>query len=556
MGQRFVRLTARIGVLCGAALAVASAWAGVASAHAVLESSSPSSGEALSVSPSELAFDFNEDVQIALGGVSLATSDGAGVDIGEANLREGRTDVVVASVPLLQPGQYVAEFHVISSDGHPVSGDIVFRVGEGVVDASLAGAGGGVRAVGLLYGFARFLLYPALVLALGLWLFALFVWPPVWRRVHRLAAVGAALAAIAAALQFLFATPYLGGTSLADAFSASRWSDVASTTVGRWLLVRMVAAALLAAFAWRRPTPAEPRDEVGGSVYAVLGLAVVASAVGDGHAGATGWLSAEFLGGVAHVVLVAGWLGGLGVLLWALVRRDRWVAEGAAAHWSPVAMAFVAGIVLTGVVQAWALLPGWHALSSAYGRLLIAKSVVVLAMVVLGNAGRVLLQRRADGRLARSVMVELALGVAVLVVTTVMVQTNPSAAESSGAPSPTTTTVVSAPPFNATLPQGPWAVTVTLDQAAVGRHRMTVTLDDTALPLGSPVTVKGRLLLAEKNIGPIPVLFEQTGEREWSTDAVEIPAAGTWSFEVLVTDPGTSLRFATDISITDLGATP
>jgi hypothetical protein len=85
---------------------------------------------------------------------------------------------------------------------------------------------------------------------------------------------------------------------------------------------------------------------------------------------------------------------------------------------------------------------------------------------------------------------------------------------------------------------------------------MTVTLDDTALPLGSPVTVKGRLLLAEKNIGPIPVLFEQTGEREWSTDAVEIPAAGTWSFEVLVTDPGTSLRFATDISITDLGATP
>ena len=184
MGQRFVRLTARIGVLCGAVLAVASAWAGVASAHAVLESSSPSSGEALAVSPSELAFDFNEDVQIALGGVSLATSDGAGVDIGEANLREGRTDVVVASVPLLQPGQYVAEFHVISSDGHPVSGDIVFRVGEGVVDASLAGAGGGVRAVGLLYGFARFLLYPALVLALGLWLFALFVWPPVWRRVR------------------------------------------------------------------------------------------------------------------------------------------------------------------------------------------------------------------------------------------------------------------------------------------------------------------------------------------------------------------------------------
>ncbi len=558
-----MRLTARVGVLCGAMLAVSVAVsvarAGVASAHAVLESSTPASGEALSVSPTELVFDFNEDVQIALGGVNLASADGRRLDIGAPHLREGRTDVVVASVPTLRAGQYVAEFHVISADGHPVSGDIVFRVGEGAVDASLAGAGGGVRAVGLLYGFARFLLYPALVLAIGLWLFAMFVWPPVWRRVHRLAAVGAAMAAIAAALQFVLATPYLGGTSLGDAFSAARWGDVASTTVGRWLLVRMVAAALLAAFAWRRPTAAEPRDVVGGSLYAGLGLAVAVSAVGDGHAGATGWLSAEFLGGVAHVVLVAGWLGGLGVLLWAVVRRDRWLTVGAAAHWSPVAMAYVGGIVLTGVVQAWALMPTWHALTSTYGRLLVAKTAVVLAMVLLGNLGRVLLQRRADGRLARSVMVELALGLAVLMVTTVLVQTNPSAAESNvAAPSsvPTTTVATTAPAFTTALTQGPWTVNLTLDQAAVGRHRMTISLDDTALPLGSPVSLQGRLLLAEKNLGPIPVLFIQTGDRNWSTDAVEIPAAGTWSFEVLVTDPSTSLRFATDIPVTDPGATP
>jgi hypothetical protein len=207
-------------------------------------------------------------------------------------------------------------------------------------------------------------------------------------------------------------------------------------------------------------------------------------------------------------------------------------------------------------VQAWALLPGWHALSSTYGRLLLAKSVVVLAMVALGNLGRVLLQRRADARLARSAMVELVLGLAVLVVTTVLVQTNPSAAESTAAVSASTTTVVSAPPFSAVLPQGPWTATVTLDHAAVGRQGMTVTLDDTALPLASPLTVKGRLVLAEKNLGPIPVLFEQTGDREWATTAVEIPAAGTWSLEVLVTDPSTSVRFATDIPITDPGATP
>ena len=139
---------------------------------------------------------FNEEVQLALGGVSLSQSDGTPVALGAAHLREGRNDVVVASVPPLQPGQYVAAFHVISADGHPVSGDIVFRVGEGAVDATLAGEGSGLRAVGLLYGIARFLLYPALILSVGLWMFALFVWPPVWRRVHRLAAAGALAAAV------------------------------------------------------------------------------------------------------------------------------------------------------------------------------------------------------------------------------------------------------------------------------------------------------------------------------------------------------------------------
>ena len=537
-------------MLCGAVLAACLTSGGVASAHAVLESSTPASGEAVSASPAELVFDFNESVQIALGGLSLSQSDGTAVALGAVQLREGRDDVVVASVPPLQPGQYIAAFHVISADGHPVSGDIVFRVGEGAVDATLAGEGSGLRAVGLLYGIARFLLYPALILSVGLWMFALFVWPPVWRRVHRLAAAGALAAAVAAAVQFALATPYLGGTSLSDAFSAAHWGDVAGTTVGRWLLVRMVAGVSLAAFAWRRPASAEPRDLPRGGVYAVLGTALVVSAVGDGHAGATGWWSVEFLCGVAHVVLIAGWLGGLGLLLWALVRRERWTVEGAAAYWSPVAMLYVAGISATGVAQAWALVPGWHALSSSYGRLLVAKSVLALAMVGLGNLGRVLLRRRADGRLVRSVIAELLLGAAVLLVTTVMVQTNPEAGASS------TIAPTAAAGFTASLPQGPWTVTVTLDQASVGRHRMTVVLDDAELPFGSPLTVEGRLVLTEKNLGPIPVLFEQTGEREWATDAVEVPAPGTWAFELLVVDPATSVRFATDIPITDSGDTP
>ena len=149
-------------------------------------------------------------------------------------------------------------------------------------------------------------------------------------------------------------------------------------------------------------------------------------------------------------------------------------------------------------------------------------------------------------RVATRLGLGFAILIALLVVTTVLVQTNPEAGAASGSTpvspstSISTTTTNAVAGFTASLPQGPWTATVTLDQASVGRHRMTIVLEDSALPFGSPLTVKGRLVLAEKNLGPIPVLLEQTGDREWATDAVEIPAAGNWSLEVLVVDDGST----------------
>ncbi|MEY4173032.1 MAG: hypothetical protein RI900_197, partial [Actinomycetota bacterium] len=333
----------------------------VAHAHAVLESSTPASGEALSQSPTELVLDFDEEVALDLGGVSLRLSDGTAIEIGQPTLRPGSPDVVVAALPALREGQYIAEYHVVSGDGHPVSGDVVFRIGEGAVDATVSHAGG-VRAVGVVYGLARWLVYPAVVVALGPWMFALFVWPPAWRRWHRAAALAAAVAAVAALLQFVLAAPYLSGGSLGDALSAEHWGHLARTNLGRWLLFRVPVSLLFAAAAIRRPTPAAPRDEGHGVPIALLGTALAVSIVGDGHAGAHGWLSVLFLGGVAHVVLMAGWLGGLLVLAQVMRNDDRWAVEAAARRWSPTAMAYVAGIVATGVAQAWALLPDWDIL--------------------------------------------------------------------------------------------------------------------------------------------------------------------------------------------------
>lgn len=535
-----------------AALVLAAVLPSTAHAHAVLETSIPASGEALAVSPSELVLDFDEQVSIDLGGVSLRFADGSPVTIGDPVLREGSPDVVAATLPPLAEGQYVVEFHVVSADGHPVSGNVVFRIGEGVVDAT-AGGGGGLRPVGLLYGIARLVLYPAVVVALGPWLFALVVWPPVWRRWHRAAAWAAVAAAAAAVAQFMLAAPYLSGGSLADVFSMQHWGHVAGTGLGRWLLVRVPVALVLAAVMIRRPAPAVPREGAHASVVVALGTALAVTAVGDGHAGAHGWLSAPFLGGVVHVLLMAGWLGGLVVMFDLLRRGDRWALQAAVARWSPTAMSLVVGIAATGVVQSWAFLPDWHLFGTAYGRLLLAKSLLVLAMVALGNLGRLMLRRRDIDRvrLGRSVVAELVLAIAVVVITTVMVQTNPSAGTAAqGAVSAVTTSLPAQPGYTTRTDLGPWGLTVSLDRAAVGRRSMTVRLDDSALPLVGRLSIKARITLPDQNLGPIPVLLGQTGDRTWSTtDAVEFPAAGTWQLVVQIDDASTSASFTADLYV-------
>ena len=93
-------------------------------------------------------------------------------------------------------------------------------------------------------------------------------------------------------------------------------------------------------------------------------------------------------------------------------------------------------------------------------------------------------------------------------------------------------------------------MTISLDQTVVGRRHIEVSLDDSAAPFGDPITIRARLSLDSAGLGPIPVIFVVQGARAWSTDDVELPAAGDWKLEILLDDPATSARFDTIIPIT------
>ena len=132
-----------------------------------------------------------------------------------------------------------------------------------------------------------------------------------------------------------------------------------------------------------------------------------------------------------HVMGAAGWLG---ALLWlvlslpAVFTRNRGVATLVNAF-SPVALSFAALVTITGVLSAWLRLGTIPALwSSSYGQVLLVKLALLagVALVGLYNWRRMRPALETDAvapRFVRSAMAELAFGVAVIMVTAVLVAT-------------------------------------------------------------------------------------------------------------------------------------
>ncbi|WP_408055853.1 copper resistance CopC/CopD family protein [Streptomyces lycii] len=100
---------------------------------------------------------------------------------------------------------------------------------------------------------------------------------------------------------------------------------------------------------------------------------------------------------VVHLLAVAAWLGGLTALLVALYRGPA-VDREAVRRFSRIAFGSVIALVVTGLYQSWRQVGSWDPLvSTAYGRLLLAKIALVLLMVALARYSRRWTARLADG---------------------------------------------------------------------------------------------------------------------------------------------------------------
>lgn len=95
-----------------------------ASAHSELRGSVPAAGEVLDCAPANFELQFNEGVQLTA--LRLHRLDGAEIELPRRAIREATIETI--DLPPLEPGEFRAEWRIISPDGHAVGGAIPFSV--------------------------------------------------------------------------------------------------------------------------------------------------------------------------------------------------------------------------------------------------------------------------------------------------------------------------------------------------------------------------------------------------------------------------------------------
>lgn len=538
---------------------------GTALAHATLEGTAPSRGAIVAQQPGAVVFRFSEPVEGSFGAVRVYDAEGARVDEGDAFHPDGEGQRLgVRLRPDLADGSYTATYRVVSADGHVVSGGYVFSIGKAgraprETVAELVAADGSSTLTGIGMGIARGVQYAALALALGGLVFALFVWAlarrsvaapggelpradrAFERRLRRLLLATALAGALSAAAATVFEAAQAAAIAPGSALDptllreelGTRFGTVWGLTVVAWLTIGLGAATDL-----RRPTPSRLA-----LFLAPLALVALEPAL-SGHPSTQSPVALLFPANVLHVFAMAVWVGGLAALLLLLPAatrelepptRSRLLAA-VLVRFSPLALACVALILLTGVGQAYAYVRHLDALfDTAYGRAVLVKLVLLLgALIPLGAYNRYRLLPRlrrvaaggeAPGRagllLRRALRAEVALLVVVLGVTAALAGYAPPTSAQSG-------------PFSGSAALGPAELELTVDPARVGSNQIHLYLFDARS--GAQFTRLKELKVSatepEKSIGPLPLEPQRSGPGHYTVPGALLSVAGDWRLEV------------------------
>ncbi|MFF2623176.1 copper resistance CopC/CopD family protein [Oerskovia jenensis] len=544
------------------------AGAAPAAAHAILVDTSPRQGATSDTSPERVILRFDEPVTVLDGSLVVSDLRGERWDLEQVTTTDGGHTVSVALPPDLPDGQYLASWRLLSLDTHVTGGSIDFTVGTGHGAPGTHPTGPeapvtsplGASARGIVAGGTSLLAGVALsVLAVGRGRAAGLVTSP---RIRRLEVAGLVLLVLGTGLGLATQVADLSARRPVDLLDTEAWAGVLASN-GPWLLAR--SAALLGwvgLWVWQaRPGrgPRDGRDETRSPArLATVALAVTlaASIAAGGHAGAEPdpWLTLTVT--TAHVLAAGIWVGGLALLATHLRGPWRTTLVTALPAWSTLALVTVVVLVATGTLQAARALGPVAALwSTGYGRLLLAKVLVVIGLLRVANvarravpaAGRVVpvarrpipVAGRSAGsvlRVHRTVLVETLLVALVLALSAALAATAPGRATYS-------------PPWAGTVQLGPVTAALSIEETRSGPQVIRVALSSADGTDVLPDSLDLTVTQAAQGIGPLPVVLRRdyalspaTGDAAgdvpatvYVSEPTVVPAPGTWEIDVLVT---------------------
>jgi copper transport protein len=359
-----------------------------ASAHATLESSSPADGQSVPASPSEIRITFSEAVTTISGGLSVLDADGKTVDVGNSEVVDGRTLVAPIS-ETLSDGTYVTTYRVLSADGHPVSGSLLFGVGEGALDRSAQPSSNGDRLWEIIGGISRFIMYLAALIAAGVAFFLAFIHDRAedrWRIVP-FVRIGSLLALLSATGIVMSQAALLTGKGAGAVTDSNVLRDVLNQNLGWSLALLMIGLAAV------HLSTDIPKKVVSNSLALSGGLAVTVSFAVWGHATELSPKAISLAADAIHATAAALWLGGLVGLVMVLSLRTPDTVRATAgiisrfslmAFWSVIALA-IAGLTLT-ITGSDASLNS--ILTTTWGQLVLAKIGLTLIVVLIAAWNR------------------------------------------------------------------------------------------------------------------------------------------------------------------------
>jgi copper transport protein len=456
------------------ALGMLATSAGPALAHATLLSSTPAiNGRGVAEDAGAVTLRFSEPVQILnRSDVSVVNGRGQRVDLAAPRTVPGDPRKVV--VPLrrpLVPDSYTLRYRVVSADSHTAAQAFVFGVGNARLGEPIFAGTGGLTDSSPAAVAARAAELVALMLLIGLLAFRMLVWSPAVRAADGLSAVdrenalrrgqrlfwrafwalgvlaGVAETAVLAAKSAVVFHKGLVGAVLrpVDAYhlvGVSRFGDFLGWRCGA--LFVLVAVAFVTWSAESAEAPSAGRRGPA-AVMALLGIAALTLLAGQGHASQAPLAPLSVAADATHLGAAAIWIGGLPCLAAVLLRAPRafpdagrTLASATLKQFSRIALWSVVVIAVTGLARLVGELSSPAELvTTGYGRDLMLKASLLLPILVLARRNRRLVAALAGGLtptaarlrdVARSVQMELAIGMAIVVVAALLVAQVPGRA--------------------------------------------------------------------------------------------------------------------------------